>query len=97
MMCRRRHYDLLKAGLEGNGNVRFILVNGKGHNPNYTEEAVKYLGEFSRARAKLLKNKKATGEDKERFVSSFDWDKMTLQDEAIWKEIFAHLDNFGNT
>jgi hypothetical protein len=69
-----------------------MLVNGKGHNPNYTAEAVKYLGEFSALRAKLLKNKKATDEEKARFVASFDWHRMTAQDEEVWKEIFAHLD-----
>lgn len=92
-MCRRKHYDILKAGLEGRANVRFMLVSNKGHNPNYTEEAVKYLGEFSSARAKLAKNKKATKEEKARFVSSFDWNKMTEQDNAVWNEIFNHLDN----
>ena len=92
-MCRLKHYDTLKAGLEGKENIRFMLVKNKGHNPNYTEQAVKYLAEFSAARAKLAKNKKATKEDKEHFVDSFDWDKMTLQDESVWQKIFEHLDS----
>lgn len=92
-MCRRTHYDALRAGLEGKENIKFMLVKGKAHNPNYTEEAVKYLGEFSSARTKLLKNKKATAEDKARFVASFDWDRMTAQDESVWNEIFNHLDS----
>ena len=92
-MVKREHYDILKQGLEGRENTKFILVSGKGHNPNYTEDALKLLGDFSAKRAKLLKNKKATKEDKELFVASFDWNSMTLQDEAVWKEIFEHLDN----
>ena len=92
-MCRRRHYDLLNEGLKDKENVKCVLVSGKGHNPNYTSEAVKYLGEFAKARAKLLKNKKATKEEKARFVASFDWDKMTEQDAVLWKDIFTHLDN----
>lgn len=92
-MCRRRHYDILKAGLDGAENIKFLLVSNKGHNPNYTEEAVKYLGEFGRARAKILRKKNLTDEDKAKFVSSFDWQKMTEQDEAVWKEIFNHLDS----
>ena len=92
-MCRRRHYDLLNEGLKDKENVKCVLVSGKGHNPNYTSEAVKYLGEFAKARAKLLKNKKATKEEKARFVASFDWDKMTEQDAVLWRDIFSHLDN----
>ena len=91
-LCKRVHYDILKAGLEGRENVRFMLCQNKGHNPNYTEDAVKLLGEFGKARAKIAKNKKATAEDKRRFVESFDWDAMTVQDDAVWAEIFEHLD-----
>ena len=94
-MCKRVHYDVLKAGLGDKENVKFLFVNNKGHNPNYTEEAVKYLNEFSAARAKLAKNKKATAEEKAAFVASYDWKRMTEQDEEIWKRIFAHLDD-GN-
>ena len=90
-MCRRAHYDILKAGLADRENVTFMLLKNKGHNPNYTEEAVKLLGDFGKARAKLIK-KKATKEEKERFVASFDWNAMTAQDEAVWQKIFEHLD-----
>jgi pimeloyl-ACP methyl ester carboxylesterase len=92
-LCRRTHYDILKEGLAGKENVRFLLVKNKGHNPNYTEEAVKLLGEFSKARAKLLKKKNLSAEEKKRFVESFDWDKMTVQDEEIWNKILEHLDD----
>lgn len=91
-MCRRTHYDILKAGLEGKDNVRFLLCQNKGHNPNYTEDAVKLLDDFGKKRAKLARNKKATKEDKEKFVASFDWNAMTVQDEAVWQTIFDHLD-----
>ena len=92
-MCKKVHYDKLKASLSDRENTKFLLLKNKGHNPNYTEEAVKYLEEFSVARAKLARNKKATAEQKKRFVSSYDWDRMTEQDEAVWQEIFEHLDN----
>lgn len=91
-MCRSVHYDILRAGLEDKKNVSFLLCKNKGHNPNYTEDAVKLLGEFGAARAKLAKNKKATKQDKEKFVSSFDWNAMTVQDEVVWQRIFDHLD-----
>ena len=94
-LCRRVHYDILKEKLSGKENIKFLLVKDKGHNPNYTKEAVKLLAEFSKARAKLLKNRELSTQEAERFVSSFDWDKITAQDESIWKEIFAHLDDSG--
>jgi len=91
-MCKKSHYDLLKAGLEGKENIRFILENKKGHNPNYTEEAVVLLGEFGGARAKFAKKKNVTEADKKQFVAAFEWDKMTEQDERVWEKIFAHLE-----
>ena len=91
-LCRRAHYDIHKEGLQDNKNVRPMLVVGKGHNPNYTADAVKLLGAFGKARAKFAKKKNATKEEKAQFVASFDWHKMTEQDEAVWDEIFAHLD-----
>ena len=92
-MCRREHYDMLKEGLGDRENVTFLLVTDKGHNPNYTEDAVRLLGEFGKARAKLIRKKNATKEEKEQFVASFDWEAMTAQDEAVWQKIFEHLDN----
>jgi hypothetical protein len=50
------------------------------------------LGEFTKARAKFTRKKNLTGEAKKAFVASFDWNQMTVQDEAVWKEIFCHLD-----
>lgn len=92
-MCKKVHYDILKEGLKGKDNVSFMLVKNKGHNPNYTEDAVKYLAEFSKKRAKLLKNKNITAEQKSAFVASFDWIKMTEQDEIVWDKIFNHLES----
>ena len=91
-LCRRVHYDILKEGLKENENVRLMLVSGKGHNPNYTVEAVKLLGAFGKARTKFLKKKNATAAEKANFVASFNWEAITAQDDAVWNEIFAHLD-----
>ena len=91
-LCRRTHYDILKEGLAQNKNVRMMLVQNKGHNPNYTTEAVASLAAFQKAHAKFVKKKNATKEEKANFVASFDWNEITAQDSAVWKEIFAHLD-----
>ena len=92
-MCPRKHYDILHAGLEGKDNIRFLLLPNKGHNPNYTEDAVKYLIEFGKARARLVRKKGLTAEEKAAFVASYDWDRMTVQDEAVWAAVFEHLDH----
>ena len=92
-LCKKVHYDILKSALEDKENIQFLLVDRKGHNPNYTEQAVKYLGEFGKARAKLLRKKNLTDEEKAAFVSHYDWDRMTEQDEQVWKRIFDCLNN----
>ena len=92
-LCRRTHYDILKEGLGEKENIRFMLVQNKGHNPNYTADAVKLLEKFKKDRAKFAKKKNTTREEKQQFVKSFDWVSMTAQDETVWAEIFAHLDN----
>ena len=90
MLCKKNHYDILKNSLSDNENISFMLEENKGHNPNYTVGAVKLLANFSKARTKALK-KKLTKEEKELFVSSFDWNKITEQDDEVWNKIFAHL------
>ena len=94
-LCSKKvHFDALKNALDGRENITFVLEHSKGHNPNYTTDAVAYLGEFIKARTKLLKQKKPlTDEQKKQFVASFDWDRMTKQDEAVWNKIFEHLEN----
>lgn len=94
-MCKKTpHYDTLKAGLSDKENISFLLVPNKGHNPNYTEDAVKYLGEYTALRGKLLKKKQLeTPEQRAEFVRSLDWNRMTAQDEKVWAEIYRCLDN----
>lgn len=86
------HFDALKNGLAGKENIEFLLVESKGHNPNYTQEAVKLLGEYSAAKGKAVKKKLLqTKEQKEEFKNSFDWDKITEQDQKVWEKIFETL------
>lgn len=91
-LCKKAyHYDKLFNELKDNENIAFILEENKGHNPNYTLNAVKYLNLFLKKKAKILKNKKLTQKEKEEFVNSFDFNKMTEQDENIWRLIFNHF------
>ena len=93
MVKKSVHFDALKAGLSGKENVKLLLVSNKGHNPNYTVDAVQYLAEFSAALSKNGKKKLLeTDAQKKAFRDSWDWDRMTAQDEAVWEEIFKNLD-----
>lgn len=93
MLCKKEtHYDTLYNELKEKTNIKFLLVNNKGHNPNYTVDAVNYLNEYTNLKNKMLKKKKLQSEkDKETFVNSFDWNKMTQQDEDVWNQIIDHL------
>lgn len=93
-LCRRDpHYTTLEQGLRGRENVELLLLPNKGHNPNYTEDAVRYLGEYSAARAKLTRKRMLeTEEQKKAFRESWDWDRMTAQDTAVWDVILRCLD-----
>lgn len=91
LLCRKIHYDTLMEGLADKENISLMLVKNKGHNPNYTENAVALLNDFGKKRAKLLKKKGLTAKEKADFVASFDWNAITEQDDEVWNMIFEHL------
>ena len=88
------HFNALYAALHDKENIKLILEVGKGHNPNYTEEAVellsKYLADINRLQKK---GKPMSDEAKAKFRSSYDFDAMTEQDERVWADVFACLDS----
>ena len=88
------HFAPLRKDMLGREEqIRFLLVNNKGHNPNFTEDAVKYKDAFfADLTGKLKRNELATDEAKKTFIASYDWNRMTAQEEALWNEIFAFLD-----
>lgn len=86
------HFNVLKKALSSKQNVRFLLVDGKAHNPNYTKDAVKYLGEyFSELATKTKSGEFNDNEKAKEFVASFDWHRMTAQDDSVWDIIFETL------
>lgn len=92
MVSFEKHFAYLAKALANKDNVRFLAVSDKKHNPNYTADAVKYLGEYGAKLQKALKKGNLSSpEDKAKFVASFDWYKMTEQDEALWSEIIKVL------
>ena len=34
----------------------------------------------------------STEKQKEKFIASYDWNRMTMQDESVWDKIFAFLE-----
>lgn len=89
-----KHFDVLKKELANKDNVSFYKVSGKNHNPNYTDDAVRYKDKFFAEYQKALKKKLlVTPEQKKAFKEKYDWNRMTAQDENVWKVIFNHLDS----
>jgi dipeptidyl aminopeptidase/acylaminoacyl peptidase len=91
MVNKEINYDYLVSELSKRENTTFVLESNKDHNPNYTEDAVKYLAEYVSSSNKKKKTLK-TPEQKKEFVDSFDWNRMTAQDEKVWEKIFEHLE-----
>ncbi len=91
MVNKEINYDYLVSELSDRENTTFVLESNKDHNPNYTEDAVKYLAEYLSVLNKKKKQLK-TPEQKRNFVDSFDWNRMTAQDEKVWQKIFEHLE-----
>ena len=93
LVIREIHHGILTKALEGKADTRILLEENKGHNPNYTADAVAYLAEYTAEMTRLLKDKKLTTDaEKAAFRSKWDWDRMTKQDENVWAEIFKTLD-----
>lgn len=90
---REVHHDALKKALTGKKNIRILLEENKGHNPNYTTDAAAYLAQYAGALTRKLKDGQLkTDAEKQAFRNGWDWNRMTAQDEAVWKEIFRALD-----
>lgn len=88
-----KHYNKLHSALKDMPNIRFLLVDGKVHNPHYTADAVRYKDAFFKAYKKMKKKKLLqTEKQQSEFKSSYDWHRMTAQDDKVWAEIFKHLD-----
>lgn len=93
-MVRPVHYKILKKALGDNKNIKFLYEKNKGHNPNYTVRAVKYLMQCMKDMTKgMREGRLKTAEARASFVASYDWNKMTEQDMTVWEEIFACLDS----
>lgn len=93
MVKKAYHYDPLEKALSNKENVRLLLVQGKGHSPNYSQQAVKVKDAFFQELEKRTKDKTlSTNAQKQAFVNSFDWEAMTEQDDTVWQVILDTLE-----
>ena len=77
-----------------NPHIKTLRVTNKKHNPNYTEEAVKYMEMIFREYSFKLKNKEIkTSDEKIRFFSNVSLDKMTEQDPNIIRSVLSFIDS----
>ena len=87
------HFNKIKKALKGSQNIEFLLVDKKGHNPNYTTEGLMILSNYLKARDAMIKEGAFNSkEDVDNFNNEYDWWKITAQDENIWNEIFRVLE-----
>ncbi len=93
VVAAKHHFELLRNALADRPNTCFVLLAGKAHNPNYTEDAVRYKDAFFAEYKTAMKKKQlVTAEQKEAFKNKYDWNRMTAQDDAVWQMIFETLD-----
>ena len=86
------HFDLLQKELQEKENIRFLLTEGKGHNPSYTCDAVQYKDAFFAEFQKAVKKKQLeTAQQQMEFMARYDWHRMTAQDEKVWQVILQTL------
>ena len=90
----KKNFLLLKKALSLRENTYFVTMTDRGHNPNYTSDAVKYKDIFFKELTAFTKSENFKDIDKrESFKSSYDFNRMTAQDTSLWEQIFTFLDN----
>lgn len=88
----KKHYLTLAKKID-NPNVRFYSIDGKGHNPNYTQSALAYYQQFIKAYLKEEILHHLAGSVKQtEFKGKYDFKKMTEQDLSFWNTVFSFIE-----
>ena len=75
-----------------NSHIKTLRMNGRKHNPNYSEAAVNYMNEVFGKYYYLLKKKKIkTDEEKIEYFKDVSIAKLTEQDEDVMKQIIDYI------
>ena len=94
VISKALHYDTLYKALFGKPNIRFLLVHGKDHSPNYTTDAVAYKTQFFEELQAADKKKQLETESKQlAFMAKYDFRRMTEQDQRVWTIILDYLNS----
>ncbi len=86
----KKNFGVMQARLGERENITFVTCDKKGHNPNYTTDAVAYKEELYAALKKLPAV--MTEDECEAFRTSFNWERMTAQDRDVWEKIYTHIE-----
>ncbi len=83
----------LKVAEEANNpNIETIKLNGRKHNPNYTEAAINYMNEVFGEYNRLAKYKKfQSDEERIAYFKDVSIEKLTEQDEALFDKIDSFI------
>lgn len=82
----------LQEALKDRPNIAFVTMQGRRHNPNYTADAATYAASFfAELNQKSKKKQLSSDVQKREFVNSFDWQRMTAQDDVVWEKILNTL------
>lgn len=88
----KRHFAKMEKALSKRQKIIFAHATKKGHNPNFTERAVKIKDAFFADLTKKTKEGYFTDEvKKSEFKASYDFDKMSEQDEMFWDGVAGFL------
>ena len=91
-VLKKEHYDPLYIKFCDSDRVKFLLLNGKNHNPTYESESVIYKDDFfAQFQKALKKGQLTTPEAQKNFYGQFDWWFMTKQDMEVWNRIADFL------
>ena len=94
VVLAKDHYYPLVEAFKGSERIRFITVDNRKHNPNFTEDAAKLLSSFFKEKKYLEnKGKLRTIEEKQELLSRHNFWKMTEQDMTLWHKIFEFIES----
>ncbi|MBQ6731019.1 MAG: alpha/beta fold hydrolase [Bacilli bacterium] len=75
-----------------NPHIKTIKMEGRKHNPNYTEEAVQYMNQvFGAFNRRVMDKKIASDEERIAYFKDVSIARLTEQDQKLFDQIFAFI------
>lgn len=90
----RLSFDPMERALSRREGITFLRMQGRGHSPHHTADAVAYKDEFfKQLKLRLKAGGLADAEGHRAFLRGFDWHRMTEPDSEVFEKIVRHLDS----